>query len=861
MVLRGHDDDLDRAVAIKLLRPSRGGGSRAGMRMQREARALARLAHPNVVTIYEVGTHEDQVYLVMEYIAGTTLRVWMAQDHDLDEILAVFHAAGSGLAAAHRAGIIHRDFKPDNVLIDDDGRVRVVDFGLAGTLSGDLVESDDRPDEPGPDDFEECHDLTRLTRTGDILGTPAYMAPEQFQGRRTDASTDLFAFCVVLHQALYGVRPFAGKSFATLAEAVLNGMVIELPRTRSAASARFRPVLLRGLATHPAERFASMDALLDALRAARRLRTRIPWLVVAALVIAALVIAALSRVDTSTSRPPDGQVAGVLDAGSVETGPITETTPTLRTRQITRAPGFGIRSAEADPSGRRLLYRDDEYRVWLRDIEGGRPEPVLFAGEHVDQATFGRDGDELFIRHDGILHRVRPAGEVSALGELGPDDDRHSVQVSPDGRLFAIFDEQNVKIRDRAWRLVTSQIDVVSDNGRQVAWSPDSRLAIVWSIVADETIFGLVDPRRGLLSSLSCSEIPCAGIAWLTSTTASTLTFRDGSAYLGCLRISDDGIQLDGVAALDGLPRGRFSRVVSRAGDDTVLLNASGQTRIAGILDLEGSPQLSLTSPDLHASDNHPIWLSSDEIAFTSNRYMTPSVLRSGRGEPSRVRAIGEMDVHSLTSDGDRGLVAVRGTEEQLYLEHARDPDDSPHRVFSAEMSLAGYGGIKCRDGRRCVVLLGKTFQELDLETGAMVELMECPPEYACRPVDWSLSPDGKQLLIGHSDRQHASVVDLGTGERRWTTPALAGVRFLQSSVWYPDGQSFLLSSMQQGGPKQDQYVIWRVNRDGSSRKIWSSSHTWVRLREMARDGTAVLLSGITMRFNLWLAELDGFCR
>ena len=257
-VYAAHDPDLDRKIAIKIMRGDTYPDEIEAARMMREARAIAKLSHPNLVTVYDVGSAGGRVFVAMELIEGDTVAAWL--DHKRrtrDEILRVFIMAGRGLAAAHRAGIIHRDFKPQNVMVSPDGAVRVMDFGLAAikqTLHG--------PKAP------------RLTRIGSILGTPLYMSPEQLCGQTVDPRADQFSFCVALYEALYGERPFAGDNFAELRAAVLEGK----PRPATVASrvpARLRALLLRGLSVVPGKRFPDMDALLTTLEqiAGRRTTT------------------------------------------------------------------------------------------------------------------------------------------------------------------------------------------------------------------------------------------------------------------------------------------------------------------------------------------------------------------------------------------------------------------------------------------------------------------------------------------------------------------------------------------------------------------------------------------------------------
>ncbi len=240
-VFRARDVDLERDVAIKVLTRRRG-ESRA--RLLDEARAMAKLRHRHVVAIYEVGTEQGEDFLALELFGGGTIREWLrATPRPWREIVRAFREAGEGLAAAHAAGIVHRDFKPGNVLVDDDGRVAVADFGLAVAASDA---------DPG----------------GAILGTPAYMSPEQFDGRPADARSDQFGFCVALYEALWGRHPFAFETITELIDQVARGDVAPPPRSR--VPRRLRRAILRGLAVAPSARHADMPALLGELRASRR---------------------------------------------------------------------------------------------------------------------------------------------------------------------------------------------------------------------------------------------------------------------------------------------------------------------------------------------------------------------------------------------------------------------------------------------------------------------------------------------------------------------------------------------------------------------------------------------------------------
>ena len=337
-VYRAYDTQLNRTLAIKMLHRELAGGESAdeiGVRMLREAQAMARLRHPNVVVVHDVGTFDHRVFLAMEFVDGGTLRDWLKEERTVGERLAVLMAAGRGLAAAHAAGLIHRDFKPDNVLVGRDGRVLVTDFGLArieDQPAAELVVSERRrptkdssaptilssprgeafaavpggapaagfPDPPAssrashamPPSLRATSLGTPLTLTGSILGTVGYMAPEQGFGEPTDAASDQFGFCVTAYVALYGARPFPGEdvaSYLAAAEAPLAP-----PPPGSIVPAWIHRILARGLSNRPEARFPSMDALLAALSDDPALRHRRRWRVAAATLSAGVLAAGLA---------------------------------------------------------------------------------------------------------------------------------------------------------------------------------------------------------------------------------------------------------------------------------------------------------------------------------------------------------------------------------------------------------------------------------------------------------------------------------------------------------------------------------------------------------------------------------------
>jgi tetratricopeptide (TPR) repeat protein len=317
-VYRAYDPQLDRAVALKLVRVGATSSSSASReRLLREAQVLARLSHPNVVAVFDAGNVGDHVYLAMEFVAGKTLRAWLQDSRrSAREILATFLAAGEGLAAAHRAGVIHRDFKPDNLIIGEDGRVRILDFGIARAdaekaAAGPAAEATQKDTRA---DGSVSPLSSPLTRAGAVLGTPRYMSPEQHSGTATDQRTDQFSFCMALYEALYGTLPFPAATVGELSTAARQGRFLD-PPADAKVPRWIRKVLLRGLAADPDARYPSMETLLHALRqdplSAWRRRT---------LVLAVLAVVGALGAQWWTTRPSqicqgaEKQLGGVWDA-------------------------------------------------------------------------------------------------------------------------------------------------------------------------------------------------------------------------------------------------------------------------------------------------------------------------------------------------------------------------------------------------------------------------------------------------------------------------------------------------------------------------------------------------------------------
>jgi tetratricopeptide (TPR) repeat protein/predicted Ser/Thr protein kinase len=350
-VYLAHDDELGRKVAIKRVRGNLH-SDRVQERLRREARALARLSHPNVVQVYEFGQHEGRTFVAMEFVDGQTLGEWLAEGAPTwRSVLDKFLAAGRGLAAVHEAGLVHRDFKPDNVLLSNDGRVLVADLGL-------VLAGGDRRLDVG-EGAQPLSAEMRTSVTGAVLGTIRFMSLEQLQANDVDARSDQFAFCIALYEALWGKPPFSLLNSLTRLQDLEEGVPAS-PRSRDGLRppAALWRVIRRGLSKNPGERFSDMNALLASLERVTRQRRRMAWFgSVSAAVVVAVGGMLLGQADEA--QDPCAAVARELDG----------TWDATRRAEIATSLG-GVEAGHADESRERVFAGLDLWSAsWVHERE------------------------------------------------------------------------------------------------------------------------------------------------------------------------------------------------------------------------------------------------------------------------------------------------------------------------------------------------------------------------------------------------------------------------------------------------------------------------------------------------------------
>ena len=425
-VYRAYDARLRRMVAIKLLR--RQTTAEAQARMVREAQAMAQLSHPNVLPVYDVDAADSRVYLAMEYVEGTTLGKWLEeQDASWRAVVRAYLEAGRGLAAAHAEGLVHRDFKPANVLVGTDGRVRVVDFGLVRVV--DDAEDEDAQPTSGSERLGELGSRPDLTGADTVMGTPAYMSPEQHFGQDIDAHSDQFSFCVALFESLYGQRPFKARSYATLAHAKSTGKITEPPPGRRVPR-RLRAILNRGLAANPDDRHPSMDRLLEELTRVVR-PTRIGW-------VLGLGAVAVATWAANADDPADPEAACRSAADAVDAtwdGPVRDGVREAVASSGAAAPDSTFQRIDEQLTAWEGRWREARYQACAATrVTGEQSDAMLdrrmqcLRRRALELEALGaawaegldREGVAAAVRTAANLPRLDPCADVEALGRSVP---------------------------------------------------------------------------------------------------------------------------------------------------------------------------------------------------------------------------------------------------------------------------------------------------------------------------------------------------------------------------------------------------------------------------------------------------------
>jgi tetratricopeptide (TPR) repeat protein len=569
VVYSAFDPVLARPVAVKLL--SMDVGERAQVRMLREAQAMAKLAHPNVVPVYDAGVYEGRVWVAMEQVRGWTLRDWLSSGPALVRRIDVLLQAGRGLAAAHAAGLVHRDFKPDNVLVREDEadalRAQVLDFGLAITHGASKTGAEVEASVEAILASMSAASL-RVTRSGAAIGTPAYMSPEQFRGGDLDARSDQFAFGVTLYEAVWSARPFGGEHARSIAMGVLHEPP-RVPTIRGRLERALWRVCARALRREPEDRYPDMPALLRELEAIRRPLARPwPWVALGAATIAGVAWSsnreppcteaaslaaevwgpvqarALGDAFAALDRPWAASTATWIDheLGAWRERWILERTEACRATRVRheqseamlelRAACLHVQLGEVEAIGRFLVDADADSARRAQRVLSGLPEPRACtpdaAGRIDDEAAGGVDGaavEALRQRLAGTRAHIDAVTDADIDAELAALERDASLAGAPvlEVRVWAArarwldtrSDPAAATWYERAMLggLAHHAFGVAADAARELAFVEGARLGKLDQAARSIAVAEAVSPDRGADPRLAHTRAQLAFVA------------------------------------------------------------------------------------------------------------------------------------------------------------------------------------------------------------------------------------------------------------------------------------------------------------------------------------------------------------
>ena len=812
VVFVGYDGQLDRRVALKLLR-TRHADKRAITRLEREAQGLARLSHPNVVQIYEVGQHDGSMFIAMELVNGRTLGDWLAAEpRTWVDIIDILLQAGHGLAGAHAAKLVHRDFKPDNMMVADDGRVRVLDFGL--------VRGDSDSEEPISASSIVAAKLDHgLTMAGSLLGTPAYMAPEQIAGQIADPLSDQFSFCVSAFEAFYGKRPFAGATLGEIAKAIAAGQIRPAPR-ESKIPSRVHDAIVRGLAMDPKRRWPDMDSLLAELEASLAVRR---WWIWAGAAFASLlaITAVVGLAWQLQQRDADLRALN----GKLE-NKLVLLERMLSIQQGLQATALVERDAEADAlrlavlavgphaangdapieaiHALEIVLADDAQIVTpTATITSGSPmlwdasfspdaTRVVTAGHEgvarIHDATTGEMLVEL-VGHTGVIksaqflpdgtrvatasydHSVRlwDANTGKEIHEFEHAEAVVAMRISTDGkRLAAASHDGKTKLWDTDTLELVRSLTTFSPRPPNLAFDPSSVRLAATSVDNNVTIYDAADGSAHLV--LSGHIEPISAMAYSPDGSQIATVSYDGSARLWDAQTSE------ALAILDQRPQRLHSLAFAPDGSTIVI---GGEDRLARVHDLPSGRVLATLA-------GHQGWVTAVAFAPDAKQIITASpdaTTRVWEPEHGKLLATGrgpEGNVHSLRQAAD-GSRVVTSNEDGRARVWDLDIDASVvksegHRRLITAIEFAPDGSqllTASEDG---------TIKLWTPSTGALLATLD---DHTAEVADAKYSPDGRTLATASWD-DRVRIWDRWTGELVHTLPG--HFNDVLVVAWSPDG-------------------------------------------------------------------------
>ena len=820
IVYAATDTTLNRPVAIKVVR--RQLSAVAHDRLVREAQAMAAVSHPSVVPVYEVRRYDDRVFVVMELVPGNTLRGWLDEGRPWRDVLATMILAGRGLAAAHAAGIVHGDFKPDNVLIHPDGRACVTDFGLArNDVAGEAVATG------------AASPVPTATGTGQIAGTPAYMAPEAHLGRGIDARSDQFSFCVALWEALHGERPFdrPGDDAFAIARAAIMGRR-RPPRRSRTIPRRLQALLERGLVVDPARRWASLDELLHRLARVPHRRRTFAIAATSALGLAVTVLATIAI----TARSRASSTSPMSDPALVERIAQLDFEHPVALHEVSALRG----DYAVFPDGRVVAIGNEDVAIVDRTgrstalalPDGLIPASVSAIGsDHV--AVFGRT--HMDIRRTQLWRIDTRSGaatlEMEDIGGLmSPGVEGGRARVSPDGRYAVFATVHELVLFDLIAHRRTLLLAVPDDSSIScVTWTADPRkIAFVEGLGTNQraTVLDVVDRHsRVIYTGMLLTALgECGGISFVETHAAIVVDFTDNATRAWLVSTDDERTPVQ-LRAWPG------TRITDVRWDRTRLLHRAMRTGRQGIVRVPARASLPSNLDDrlipLDGTVSAVLGALSDGRLVYSLGRDGKMYLMVGTGDAAESWGEGIVPV-AIVGDEVFGLAAdrvvrMRGPGRRTDLDDVRT-----------------LGIPRCAMNGACVSLqVGPhaTIRAFDASTGALgPQLAEIAQ--AVRRHHWvALSPNGMRLAIASFS---ADIVILDLGDRSTRTLS-SGLAYAMTPTWIDDRDLALVGV----GLGPQSIAIVRVDTgSGAITPIAASDSFLMERAGLAPDGDLAIAVG-----------------
>ena len=832
VVWSAHDPQLDRSIAIKLVHPSLARSEEAASRLLREARAMAKLSHRAVVTVHDAGDVEGQLFIAMELIDGTNLGTLLRgrSEHevlDWRRWFAIMLDAGKGLEAAHGSGVLHRDFKPDNVLVADSGRVAVGDFGLATlgeeTFAAVLSQRADKP-----------VDLTiDLTTTGTLLGTPAYMSPQQLRSEPVDARADQFSFCVATWEALHGARPFSvdRDSLDAVPElaATIETRVLPDPPPGCTVPASVRAVLARGLDPDPAARWRDMTALLAALEGASALtevssapvgraiaRGRQRNLVLAGAVAALGVIAAFAVGRRHAAEAPP--TAAIAPPGAAR--------PPVSVRKL-----FSVSfrtGLTMSPDGKLMALNSD--RLQVREIDGTKVWSTVLPvkGDEIGYAEF--DGNDLrfSVRRQMAVYRWSYAGDGATHVEVENIGGFWHGRTTL-GDLVYKSTERSMVILDnghevRHWKLEgNADSPIPSPDRRQFAYVDSQRFS--GRLVVREVETGHLMTSGEVVSPTS--------LTWLDN---ETLLYATGTLEQPrIMRVSIAGKRFGAPVEVFGLDTGWFGPMSLR-GNKLYLIQMQPSPR-ARLIDRSGTT----SSRDLDHASVSLGWIGDrDYLSWSRNTHSVERRSDEGieltnamlDGEPANATNAGDVLITAMRRPAGREAIGVsRSTGAQLW----RHQDGKTLAVRCAADLHPPCFAIRVGDNEDQIVSLDPDTGELGTTT-----------IFRGKVEDIAVAADGKRLIAVGDGSLLTEIEPTGRVVSTLTLPLIT----VRSIAYDPRG-GFLV-----GGTKaRNNYMIGQM-REGTWLLLMQTDDDILSMVRPSPDGTQVLVLARIYAPEVWQIQL-----